>query len=76
MSTELRIPSLGASMTEGTLTEWLVSDGDSVKTGDPIYALESEKALQEIESPASGVIRIVGKAGGTYPVGEFIGQIE
>lgn len=76
MSTQLKIPSLGQGMSEGTLTEWLVSDGTQVAAGDSIYALESEKSVQEIQAPVSGVLRTIGKPGEVYPVGEVIGRIE
>ncbi len=76
MSTEVRIPKLGMSMAEGTLIEWLVSDGATVKAGDVIYTLESDKANQEIEAPASGVIRISGAVGAVYDVGALIAEIE
>lgn len=76
MSTEVRIPKLSMSMTEGILAEWLVSDGASVSQGDVIYTLESDKSSQEIEAPASGVIRITGEIGETYEVGALIAQIE
>jgi pyruvate/2-oxoglutarate dehydrogenase complex dihydrolipoamide acyltransferase (E2) component len=76
MSTEVRIPKLGMSMMEGNLAEWLVSDGAIVKAGDAIYMLESDKASQEIEAPASGVIRISAVAGETYEVGALIARIE
>jgi pyruvate/2-oxoglutarate dehydrogenase complex dihydrolipoamide acyltransferase (E2) component len=76
MATELKIPSLGQGMAEGTLTEWMAGDGDQVSAGDVIYALESEKSIQEIEAPVSGVLRVVGEVGETYPVGHVIGSIE
>src|SRR3546814_12559904 len=53
MPTSLTIPKLEMSMTEGTLTEWLVADGADVKEGDPIYSLETGKSVQEIAAPAS-----------------------
>lgn len=59
MTTEVKVPKLGFSMSEGTLTEWLVEDGATVKEGQPLYALESEKAVQEIEAPASGTLKII-----------------
>jgi biotin carboxyl carrier protein len=76
MSTEVRIPKLGMSMTEGILAEWLVSDRAAVNKGDVIYTLESDKSSQEIEAPASGVIRISGAVGETYEVGALIANIE
>ena len=62
-------------MTEGVLKEWLVTDGCAVKEGDIIYTLESVKALQEIESPGTGVLRIIAAEGETYQVGEVLGEI-
>lgn len=76
MATEIVMPKLGFAMTEGILANWLVEDGATVSEGQPIYELETEKAVQEVESPASGVIRIEAKAGETYPVGDRLGIVE
>ncbi len=76
LSTELRIPMLSMAMEEGTLAEWLVADGAAVEAGAPIYSLESDKSVQEVEAPVTGIIRIIGKVGETYPVGELIGTID
>ncbi len=75
MTTTLTIPRLEMAMTEGTLAEWLVEDGAEVKEGDPIYVLETEKAAQEIEAPASGKLARKAEAGAVYPVGSEIGEI-
>jgi pyruvate/2-oxoglutarate dehydrogenase complex dihydrolipoamide acyltransferase (E2) component len=75
MSIEIRIPSLGAGMNEGKLVEWHVADGASVKAGELLYTLESEKTAQDVEAQADGVLRIVAAADETYPVGELIGVI-
>jgi pyruvate/2-oxoglutarate dehydrogenase complex dihydrolipoamide acyltransferase (E2) component len=76
MATDLTLPKLGFSMTEGVLAEWLVADGDQVVEGQVIYALESDKSTQEVEAPAAGTIRITGVPGETYQVGEILGTIE
>jgi pyruvate/2-oxoglutarate dehydrogenase complex dihydrolipoamide acyltransferase (E2) component len=76
MSTPLTIPRLEMAMTEGVLAEWLVADGAQVKEGDPIYVIETGKATQEIQSPASGRLTQKAAAGETYPVGTDIGEIE
>lgn len=73
--TELTMPKLGMSMTEGELTEWLVADGAQVTEGQPIYSVESDKSTQEIEAPASGTLRQVAAAGETYEVGTKLGEI-
>ncbi|HMN46013.1 MAG TPA: lipoyl domain-containing protein [Povalibacter sp.] len=75
MTTQLTIPRLEMSMTEGVLTEWLVADGAQVNEGDPIYSLETGKSIQEIQSPASGRLTQKARAGETYPVGTDIGEI-
>ena len=75
MSTSLTIPKLQMSTTEGTLTEWLVDDGTVVEEGQPIYALETDKSVQEIEAPESGKLSQKVPAGETYPVGTEIGEI-
>jgi pyruvate/2-oxoglutarate dehydrogenase complex dihydrolipoamide acyltransferase (E2) component len=76
MSTEVVLPKLGFSMNEGTISEWLVPNGGDVKQGEPLYALESEKSVQEIESPATGKLKILCDTGEVYPVGKVIGIIE
>ena len=75
MTTRILLPKLGYSMTEGVLAEWLVADGGNVQQGQLLYALESEKSLQEIESPASGTLRILQPAGASYPVNTLLGEI-
>lgn len=76
MPTEVLMPKLGFSMNEGTLNEWLVADGGQVTAGQTLYLLESEKAVQEIESPATGTLKIVAKVGETYQVGTVLATIE
>jgi pyruvate/2-oxoglutarate dehydrogenase complex dihydrolipoamide acyltransferase (E2) component len=63
------------AMTEGVLAEWLVADGAQVKEGDPIYSIETGKAVQEIQAPVSGRLMQRAHAGETYPVGTDIGEI-
>ncbi len=75
MSTPLTIPRLEMAMTEGVLAEWLVADGAQVTEGDPIYTLETGKAVQEIQAPVSGRLLQKARPGETYPVGTDIGEI-
>ena len=76
MSTEILLPKLGFSMNEGVLSRWLVEDGATVAQGQPLYELESEKSVQEVEAPASGRLKILVTATGeTYPVGTVLGEI-
>jgi pyruvate/2-oxoglutarate dehydrogenase complex dihydrolipoamide acyltransferase (E2) component len=76
MSVPINIPKLGVSMSEGTLIEWLVQDGAAVTEGQEIYRLETDKVENDVESPASGVIRITGVEGEIYAVGDSIGEID
>jgi pyruvate/2-oxoglutarate dehydrogenase complex dihydrolipoamide acyltransferase (E2) component len=75
MSTPISIPKLGFSMTEGTLIEWMVAEGDTVTEGQVIYRLETDKVENDIESPVSGVIHVSGVEGEVYEVGTQIGEI-
>lgn len=72
---ELRIPKLAVSMTEGTLTEWLVEDGTAVDAGTPLYVIETDKVETEVEAPVAGTIRILVPAGDTHPVGALIAEM-
>ena len=76
MATEVLIPKLGFSMNEGEVKEWLVEDGATIKEGQPLYLLEAEKSANEIESPATGKLKILKPIGETYEVGTVIAVIE
>ncbi|MEP3052197.1 MAG: lipoyl domain-containing protein [Erythrobacter sp.] len=76
MSSEIRIPKLGMSATEMTLTEWMFGDGEQVQKGDVIYTVETDKSTTEIEAQASGVIHPTGEEGEVYKVGALIGTID
>lgn len=73
--TEVRIPKLGVSMEDGVITTWYVSDGQHVTAGDVLYTLGTDKTDTDIESPATGTIRLIGELEVTYPVGEVIAEI-
>ncbi len=76
MGTPLNIPKLGTAMSEGTLVEWLVADGDTVSPGQPLYRLETDKVENEVEAPVGGTIKIMAEPGGAYEVGEQVGEIQ
>ncbi|HLZ99895.1 MAG TPA: lipoyl domain-containing protein [Steroidobacteraceae bacterium] len=75
MSTEVLLPKIGFSMNEATLSQWLIADGAQVAAGEPLYSIESEKSVEEIESPASGTLKILAEVGATYPVGTVLAEI-
>ncbi|SNQ45801.1 Dihydrolipoamide acyltransferase [Frankia canadensis] len=73
----IRIPKTGVSVTEGAITEWLVSDGDTVEAGAPIYVLGTDKVENEIDAPVGGRIRVLVEADAdeAHPVGTLIAEI-
>jgi pyruvate/2-oxoglutarate dehydrogenase complex dihydrolipoamide acyltransferase (E2) component len=73
--TQVLLPKIGFSMNEGVLARWLVDDGSSVLQGQPLYELESDKSVQEIEAPSSGTLRVTAQPGQTYAVGTVLGEI-
>jgi len=72
---QVTLPKIGFSMNEGTLSEWLVEDGAQVTEGQPLYSLESDKSTNEVDSPATGTLKIIGEIGETYEVGTVIAEI-
>jgi pyruvate/2-oxoglutarate dehydrogenase complex dihydrolipoamide acyltransferase (E2) component len=72
---QIILPKLGFAMEEGLLVAWLVPDGGTTVEGAPLFELESEKSVQEIEAPVSGTLRVIVPAGETYPVGTVLGEI-
>ena len=71
----VQIPKLGMSMTEGELTEWMVTDGATVEVGDVLYVLNTDKVESEVEAQSAGTIRLVAAPGETYPVGHVVAEI-
>lgn len=76
MATEVLLPKIGFSMNEGTLAEWLVADGAQAVEGQPLFALESDKSTNEVDSPATGTLKILAQPGEVYEVGHILGIIE
>ncbi|MEP6786526.1 MAG: 2-oxoglutarate dehydrogenase complex dihydrolipoyllysine-residue succinyltransferase [Sphingomonadales bacterium] len=77
MSTEVKVPVLGESITEATLGEWLKKPGDAVKADEPIASLETDKVSIEVPSPVAGVMGAqLAKVGDNVNVGAVIASIE
>jgi pyruvate dehydrogenase E2 component (dihydrolipoamide acetyltransferase) len=73
---EVIMPKMGDAMEEGTLLEWLKKEGDSVKSGEPVASIQTDKATVEMEAPSSGTLSgILVQAGDTVPVGKAIAAI-
>src|SRR5512132_4393569 len=76
MATEIRVPTLGESVTEATVGQWYKKAGDPVTADEPLVELETDKVTVEVPAPASGVLsEIVVKAGDTVAVGSVLGAI-
>jgi pyruvate dehydrogenase E2 component (dihydrolipoamide acetyltransferase) len=69
------MPKLGMAMKQGTILEWLKSEGDAVEQGDLIAEIESEKITAQVEAPASGILHLVAEEGQALPVGGLIAWI-
>ena len=77
MTTEVKVPTLGESITEATLGQWLKKPGDAVKADEPIASLETDKVAVEVPAPVAGVIgALVVNEGDTVEVGALIATIE
>jgi 2-oxoglutarate dehydrogenase E2 component (dihydrolipoamide succinyltransferase) len=76
MATEIRVPTLGESITEATVGQWFKKVGDAVKADEPLVELETEKVTVEVPAPSAGVIEaIAAKDGETVGVGALLGTI-
>ncbi|RDY70829.1 2-oxoglutarate dehydrogenase complex dihydrolipoyllysine-residue succinyltransferase [Halobacillus sp. SY10] len=74
---EIKVPELAESITEGTISEWLVKKGDQVEKGDPILELETDKVNVEVNADASGVIaELLREAGDDVEVGDVIAKVD
>ena len=77
MSTDVKVPTLGESITEATLGQWLKKPGEPVKADEPVASLETDKVAVEVNAPVDGVMgdQLVGE-GENVAVGAVIGRIE
>ena len=75
MATDVLIPKLGMTMTEGTLAEWMIPDGAEVKAGQILYHLETEKIEFDVEAESDGTVAHLVPAGTTLPPGALVGYV-
>lgn len=76
MPTEIRVPTLGESVTEATVGRWLKNVGDAVAADEPLVELETDKVSVEVPAPAAGVLaEITAKAGDTVGLDAVLGRI-
>ncbi|WP_242352604.1 2-oxoglutarate dehydrogenase complex dihydrolipoyllysine-residue succinyltransferase [Anaeromyxobacter sp. SG64] len=77
MSIQLKVPSLGESVTQATIGAWLKNEGERVQVDEPLVEVESEKATVAVPAPAAGVLkRVLKRTGDTVAVGEAIAELE
>jgi len=76
MSLEIKVPPVGESITEVTLSAWLKKDGDAVKMDEVIAELESDKATFELTAEKAGTLKTIAKEGDTLPIGAVVCTIE
>lgn len=76
MTTEIRVPTLGESVTEATVGQWFKKAGDAVNADEPLVELETDKVTVEVPAPAAGVLEDISvKEGETVEVGALLGAI-
>jgi pyruvate dehydrogenase E2 component (dihydrolipoamide acetyltransferase) len=75
VSSEVKLPRLGQGMEAGTIVKWLKSEGDQVEKGEPLFEVDTDKATQEVEAEASGVLLKIAVESGEVPVGQTIAVI-
>ena len=77
MATEITVPQLGESVTEGTIAEWLKQPGDAVAVDEPIASLETDKVAVDVPSPVAGVIEeLRAEVGDNVEVGAVIATVK
>ena len=75
MAERVVLPKMGATMTEGTITEWFVQDGDTVAADQPLYSFETDKIDTEVSSETAGSIRVIQPVDATVPAGALVAYV-
>lgn len=74
MTMEIRVPTLGESVTEATIGRWFKKPGEAVSADEPLVELETDKVTVEVPAPAAGVLaEVLAKPGDTVGVGAVLG---
>jgi 2-oxoglutarate dehydrogenase E2 component (dihydrolipoamide succinyltransferase) len=76
MVVEVKVPSVGESVTEALLAQWFKNDGDMVKKDEPLFVIETDKVTLEVVSEAAGVLSIQVQEGETVAIGAVVGTID
>jgi 2-oxoglutarate dehydrogenase E2 component (dihydrolipoamide succinyltransferase) len=76
MAVNISVPSVGESITEGTIARWFKKDGELLRANEPAFELETDKATTEVPSPAGGVLHIIAAEGSIVAIGSVVGRLE
>src|ERR1700761_4762067 len=76
MPIEIKVPTVGESITSGLLGVWNKPDGAYVKVGDPIFEIETDKVTAEVVAESAGVLKHLAKAGDTVQIGQVVASID
>src|SRR5260221_13116792 len=76
MPIEVKVPSVGESITSGLLGVWNKPDGAYVKAGDPIFEIETDKVTSEVVAESAGLLKPLVKAGDTVQIGQVVASID
>jgi 2-oxoglutarate dehydrogenase E2 component (dihydrolipoamide succinyltransferase) len=76
MKIDIKVPSVGESVTEALLAQWFKKDGDKVRKDEPIFVLETDKVTLEVTAEAAGILHIAIQAGTTVKIGDVVGSID
>jgi 2-oxoglutarate dehydrogenase E2 component (dihydrolipoamide succinyltransferase) len=75
MKNEIKVPSVGESITTGVVVSWIKNNGDRVEEGDMLFELETDKAVLEIPSPGTGTLEILVTEGTEVSIGQTVGML-
>ncbi|MBW2705462.1 MAG: dihydrolipoamide succinyltransferase, partial [Deltaproteobacteria bacterium] len=76
MLIEIKIPSVGESVTEALLAQWFKNDGDLVKNDEPLFVIETDKVTLEVVAEADGVLAITVAEGEMVAIGAVVGTLD
>lgn len=76
MKREVKVPTVGESITSGVIVTWLKQNGESVKEGENLFELETDKAVLEVPSPAAGALEILVAEGTEVAIGQTVAMLD
>ena len=76
MNVEVKVPTVGESITSGILSAWHKKDGEAVNSGDVLFTLETDKVSTEVNAPESGILRTQAAEGDEVKIDQVVAVIE